>query len=1017
MNTDKKIGSALVVGGGIGGMQAALDLAASGIKVYLVENKPSIGGVMSQLDKTFPTNDCAMCTMAPRLVEIGRNKDIEIITLSEVEKIEGEPGNFRVVLDKKARYVDESKCTGCGTCVSKCPKSVPNPYNEGLNKRHAMHILYPQAVPNKPSVDKDNCLYFKHGKCKLCEKACEAKAINFDQKDEKIALNVGAVILSPGFELFDARIKEEYGFGRYPNVITSLAFERILSPTGPYAGKALRPSDNKPLEKIAFIQCVGSRDFERDYCSSVCCMYATKEAIIAKEHAGELVECDIFFMDLRAFSKGFEEYYQRAKKLGVNYIRCKVPSLSEIPETKNLKIEYLIDDDKKASREYDLVVLSVGMLPPGKAKEIAERCGIELNEFNFCKTSSFKPVETTRDGIYAAGPFSEPKDIPETVMQASGAASRALSLLHDARGTLVVTKEYPPEIDVKGQEPKIGVFVCQCGTNIASVVNVPEVVEYAKTLPNVAYAVDSLYTCSNDTQKKIKEKIKEHGLNRVVVASCTPRTHEALFRNTIGEAGLNPYLFELANIREHCSWVHMHQHKEATEKAKDLVRIAIAKVRLDSPLYTRPLRVSNNALVIGAGISGMTAALELAEQGFNVYLIEKEREPGGSLRNSYYLLDGERPQEHLKRTIEKIKANGRIHLYTEAKIEDIKGSVGNFKTTVAINGKTEELEHGIVIVASGAKEYRPEEYLYGQDERVITQSELEKRLALTGKSGIDKKPATVVMIQCVGFRDEKRPYCSRICCTEAVKNALKIKELAPDTNVYILYRDMRTYGFREGYYTKARQKGVVFMRYEEDRKPEVGKNGSSLSIKVFERTINRDLEIPADLVVLSTGMVPGDDNKTIAQFLKVPLTQDGFFLEAHMKLRPIDFATDGIFLCGLAHFPKSIEESIIQAQAAAARASTILTREYIELDPTISELNPAKCDGCAYCIEPCPYKAITLVEYEEEGRVKKTVKIDEALCKGCGTCMATCPKDAIHVRHFELDKLRAEVFAALGIEG
>ena len=1013
---NKKIGSALVVGGGIGGMQAALDLAGSGVKVYLVDKKPAIGGVMSQLDKTFPTNDCAMCTMAPRLVEIGRHKDIEIITLAEVEKVEGVAGNFTVLIDKKARYVDESACTGCGTCVSKCPKSVPNLYNEGLDKRHAMHILYPQAVPNKPSIDKDNCLYFKTGKCKLCEKACQAKAINFDQKDEKIELQVGAILLAPGFELFDARVKEEYGLGRYPNVITSRAFERILSPSGPYSGKVLRPSDNTPPRRIAFIQCVGSRDFERDYCSSVCCMYATKEAIIAKEHA-EGLECDIFFMDLRAFSKGFEEYYQRAKGLGVNYIRCRVPSVKEVPGTGNLMVTYLTGDEKKASCEYGMVILSVGMQPPADARGIAEKLGIALNEFSFCRTSSLSPVGTTREGVYVAGPFSEPKDIPETVTQASGAASMALSLLQEARGTLVASKEYPPETDVQGQDPKIGVFVCHCGTNIAGVVNVPEVVEYAKTLPHVAHAENGLYVCSNDTQEKIKARIREHGLNRLVVASCTPRTHEALFRNTIREAGLNPYLFELANIREHCAWVHMHEHEKATRKAGDLVRIAVAKVKLDSPLYNRPLKISSSALVIGGGVSGMTSAAELALQGFDVYVVEKEDELGGSLRHAYYLPDGEDPQEHLKATVRKIKDNKRIHVFTKAAIEDIRGSVGNFKTRLAANGKTEELEHGVVIVATGAKGYKPEEYLYGQDDRVITQGGLEKRLALSGGTGIDTEPGTVVMIQCVGSRDDKRSYCSRTCCTEAVKNALKIKELSPDTPVYVLYRDIRTYGFRERYYTKARQQGVVFMRYEEDNKPVVEKAGHFLSVRVFEQTVKRELEIPAGLVVLSTGTVAGEDNKAIAQFLKVPLTQDGFFLEAHMKLRPVDFATDGVFVCGPAHFPKSLEESIIQAQAVAARAATILTREYIELDPAVSELDEDKCDGCAYCVDPCPYKAITLVEYEAEGKMKKRVKIDEAVCKGCGTCMATCPKDAVHVRHFELDKLRAEVFAALNIEG
>ncbi len=398
------------------------------------------------------------------------------------------------------------------------------------------------------------------------------------RKPQTRELNVGAIVLAPGFEIFDARLKKDLGYGRFPNVLTSLEFERILSASGPYSGHVCRPFDRQQPKRIAFLQCVGSRDFDHDYCSSVCCMYATKEAIIAKEHLGEGLQCDVFFMDMRAFSKGFEQYYRRAQELGVRYIRSRVPKIEEVAGTRNLIVHYLGENDRKLSQEYDLVVLSVGMQPPKEVKVLAERFGVALNEFNFCGTSTFQPAESSREGIFVAGPFAEPKDIPETVMQASAAAAQVLSLLREARGTLITPKVYPPERDVKGEEPRIGVFVCHCGTNIAGVVNVPDVVEYAKTLPNVVYAENNLYTCSNDTQDRIKEKIAEHNLNRVVVASCTPRTHEPLFRNTMAEAGLNPYLFEMANIRDQCSWVHMHEPEKATQKSKDLVRMALAKV-------------------------------------------------------------------------------------------------------------------------------------------------------------------------------------------------------------------------------------------------------------------------------------------------------------------------------------------------------------------------------------------------------------------------------------------------------
>jgi heterodisulfide reductase subunit A-like polyferredoxin len=1478
------VGAALVVGGGIGGMQAALDLAGGGIKVYLAENKPAIGGVMAQLDKTFPTNDCAMCTMAPRLVEIGRHKDIEILTLTEVEKLEGEAGNFTATVRKQARFIDETKCTGCGACTVDCPVTLPSEFDQTLAQRKAIFRPYPQAVPNvftisrrgispcqaacpvhqggqgyvtlviqgrfeealqvilrdnplpaicgricthpctaactragiddpvnlpalkrfvtdicpdyklpqptvpdrperiaiigsgpaglvcayrlrqqgyrptifealptaggmlavgipsfrlprtllnaeldrlrtigieillntpvgraitfeelrssfsavfiaigahverklgipgenlpgvtggveflrhvnleKPSTPGQHvlvigggnsaldaartalrcgasevtivyrrtraempadpreiedaqregvklmflsapkslrpgpdgrvavleCIKMKLGKndasgrpapepipgsefvfpcdsvivsigqspdvgalgerlglattkwgtlradpltlqtalpgvfaggdcvtgpdvvvnaklagkkaaisidrwlnhqdlhlgrelegpfhteyvvdttgvlmqrqipvpaldpavrgrtfeevhtgytaeqaiaeakrclacgiccdCHLCEAACQAHAIDYSQVEQRRELKVGAVVLAPGYELFDARLKKDLGYGRYPNVITALEFERILSASGPYSGHVLRPFDRQEPKRIAFLQCVGSRDSEHDYCSSVCCMYATKEAIMAKEHLGEGLACDIFFMDMRAFSKGFEQYYLRAQSLGVRYIRSRVPVIKEVGDSRNLIVSYLGENDGKLSGEYDLVVLSVGMQPPKEVNALAERFKISLNQFNFCGTSVFKPAQTTRDGIYVAGPFAEPKDIPETVMQASAAAAQVLADLQEARGTLIIPKVYPPEKEVAGEEPRVGVFVCHCGTNIAGVVNVPNVVEYAKTLPKVVYAENNLYTCSNDTQERIKQKISEHNLNRVVVASCTPRTHEPLFRNTMAEAGLNPYLFEMANIRDQCSWVHMHEPERATEKSKDLVRMAIAKSRLLEPLQRRHVKVEKSAVVIGGGLSGMTAALGLARQGFPVYLVEKENELGGNLRHLHYLLDGEQPQGELARIKNEISQNNRIHVFTGATIDNIEGSIGNFKTKVSAQGQTRELTHGVVIVATGAQQYKPQEYLYGQDVRVITQRELEAGLA-SGNGFLARdepgRAKTVVMIQCVGSRDADHPYCSRVCCTEAIKNALRIKTLSPETHVYVLYRDIRTYGFRESYYTKARQQGVVFVRYEENRKPEIAQGSHGLEVTVFDQTLSIPFMISADLVVLSAGIRPHEENREIAQLLKVPLNSEGFFLEGHMKLRPVDFMTDGVFLCGLAHSPKSVEESILQAQAAAARASTILARDSIEPEANVSQVVDEKCDGCAYCVDTCPYHAITLLEYMWQGTVKKVVETNESTCKGCGCCQATCPKDGVLIRGFTLDQIRAQIEAALEV--
>jgi heterodisulfide reductase subunit A len=999
-----KVGAVLVIGGGIGGMQAALDLAEADFKVYLLEKAPSIGGTMAKLDKTFPTGDCAMCTIAPRLVGTAGHHNIELLTYSELLSLEGEAGHFEATIKKRSRYIDESKCTGCGLCAQHCPIEAIDEYNFGLTSRAPVYLDYPQSIPRVFTINRDKCLG-----CGICAAVCGPGAVNYSLEDEIKRIKVGAIIASPGAELFEPGVQAELGYGRYPNVITSLQFERILSPGGPYRGNVRRPFDGRVPRNIAFIQCVGSRREDRNWCSSVCCMYATKQSIVAMEHLPNL-KCTIFFLDLRAFGKGFDAYYEMAKEEGVRYIRALPSSIKEVPHNRNLQIQYVLGNGNPVTEEFDLVVLSCGLQPPAGAKGLAEKLGIKLTQDGFCEVNPFSPLETSRKGVYVCGPFVEPKDIPETVTQASGAASKAMSLLADVRGTLVTPKVYPPEIDVTGQEPRVGVFICHCGTNIAGVINVQEVVEYVKTLPNVVHAENNLFTCSTDTQEKIKRTIKELGLNRVIVASCTPRTHEALFRNTIREAGLNPYLFEMANIRDQCSWVHMHEPEAATEKAKDLVRMAVAKARLLEPLYTRELEINNDALVIGGGMAGMTAALELARQGFEVYLVEKEAELGGNMRRLHYLLEGQDPRKMLKETIEDVLQNPKVHIFTNAEVTEFEGSIGRFKATITINGdERREIEHGVVIVATGAQEYKPREYLYGNDSRVLTQFELEERLA---DDGFDAKK--VVMIQCVGSRDEERPYCSRICCGQAIKNALKIKELRPETEVYVLYRDIRTYGLMEAYYRKAREEGIIFLRYEDDRKPIVSNSNGKLEVSFTDALLGEEVSLSPDLLVLSAATVPRPENEDLAQRLKVPLTQNKFFLEAHMKLNPVDFANEGMFFCGLAHYPKrAISESISQACAAATRAATILSKKAIELEPTISHLVEEKCDGCAYCVDPCPFDAITLFEYQVDGETKKMVRLDESACKGCGTCQATCPKNAIFVWHFKPEQLRAMVMAAL----
>ena len=840
--------------------------------------------------------------------------------------------------------------------------------------------------------------------CMQCVEVCEAKAIDHKMGEKRTQLNVGSVVLAPGFELFNAKLRGEYGFGRYSNVITHLQLERMLSATGPSKGEVFRPSDHKPAKRIAFIQCVGSRDEPRgnEYCSAICCMSSTKEAIIAKEHNPD-VDITIFYLDIRTFGKGFERYYQNAKdEHGIKYEHCMISKITELQQSKMLRLRYAKDNSLQED-EFDLVVLACALNSSEKTRALANDLALKVNEYGFCQTDEFFTNITSRSGVFTAGVFNGPKDIPETVVEASSAAAEASRLLAPVRGTMVKKKEYPPESDVEGVPLRIGVFVCRCGHNIAGVVDVPAVVESAKTLQDVVFADENLFTCSQDSLENIKKIVEEHKLNRVVVASCTPVTHAPIFRDTIKEVGLNPYLFELVSIREHCSWVHMNDHDGATEKAKQLVAMGVAKVRFFKPIKLSLFDVDRKVLIIGGGLSGMTAAVNLAEQNFEVHLIEKEDNLGGNLRNLYSTLQRKDVQELFKNMSDRVQSNKHIHVLTNTHVQETSGYLGNYKTKV-FNEKEEkflELQHGAIIVATGAQEYKPTEYLYGQDERIITQRELEEKLVN------NQLPITnyqsVVMIQCVGSRSEEHDYCSRVCCSHAIKNALKIKELNPETNVYVLYRDVRTYGLLERYYREARDKGVIFIRYDEKQKPEVSKNEGLLQVTLPDFILNEDIILKPDLLVLSTGIVP--NNEGLARTLKLPLTPDGFFLEAHAKIRPVDFSVQGIFLCGLAHSPRAIRESIIQAQAAAIKVVELLSKEKLEAKAEIPEIKEKWCSGCGLCVEVCQYNA------RELDKEKRVSNILEAICQGCGACAAVCPNGATQQREFE----SKEIFSMIDV--
>ncbi len=1003
-------GSVLVVGGGIAGVQAALDLADSGFYVHLVERSSAIGGSMSQLDKTFPTNDCSACILSPKLVECGRHLNINLLTLSEILSLSGEPGSFKVKIRQNPRYVDVEKCIACGSCAEKCPKKVPDEFDLGLDTRKAIYLRYPQAVPLKYAIDPEHCIYLKKpGRCGFCEKVCPAGAINFKDTPKEYELEVGSVILALGFRPYSPESLDFTGYKRLKNVVTSMEFERVLSPSGPCMGHMERPSDHQEPKRIAWLQCIGSRDINRachGYCSSICCMQAIKQAVISREHsASGDVDATIFYMDMRTYGKGFEAYYERAKAEGIRFKRARVHTVC--PATgDNLRVRYADEEGKIREDEFDLVVLSVGLETDPQVMRLLHDMGIEVDADSFAETTCFRPVETSKKGIYVCGALAEPKDIPQSVVEASAAALEAERLLHVSRWTETKKKEFPPERDVHAEPPRIGVFVCSCGINIASVVDVQAVTDYAWTLPGVVFAQNNLFTCSQDTINQMAETIKKERLNRVVVASCTPRTHEALFQETLREAGINKYLFEMANIRDQDSWVHQHDPEAATQKAKDLVRMAVAKVRGDEPLPYNSVPVTKSALVIGAGIAGMTAALSLADQGFPVTLIERKDRLGGHGRKFFRTWQGQQVQPYLDELVQMVEANDKINVRVKTTIEEVSGSVGQFKTKLS-DGT--ELEHGVAIVAVGAESYKPREgkwnYLYGKNPNVHTLLELDQRFIEDdqGLSGLNQ----AVFIHCVGSRVPERPYCSRVCCTHAIDQALHLKDLNPDMDIFMIYRDIRTYGKREHLYQKARAKGIIFIRYDLENLPRVSEDSGGLKLEVRDPIVGADITLHPDLLVLASAVRPRDDVGELSKLFKCAMTSEGFLLEAHMKLRPVDFATDGVYLAGLCHYPKPVEETISQAKAAASRAGLVLSRDAVPAESITAQVNLQKCTGCSVCTQVCAYHAVNM-----DPNTGKAV-VDTGLCKGCGACVAGCRSDAITLKNMGNEQLMAAVEAAM----
>ncbi len=882
-------------------------------------------------------------------------------------------------------------------------------YNEGLAITRPIHIDYPQAVPATYFIDPKACMHLQHGTCKICVPVCRSKAIDFDQKAEERKIKVGAVIMSPGFGRVPDEALTKYSYGKHPDVVTSLEFERLLNPSGPFMGEVRCLSDKRHPHKIAFIQCVGSRDLGCDngYCSSVCCMYAIKEAMVAKEHDPEC-EITIYYMDMRTQGKDFDAARTRAEQqFGIKFVRAKVADV--MPWEKQLKLTYATMDGKHHFDGYDMVVLSVGLDSPTDAKNLAKIGAFELNKYDFCKTTTFAPLASSNEGVLVAGAFQGPKDIPESVTQSSAAAGLASCLLKQQRGKGVITKTYPAEQPVgEDEEVRIGVFVCHCGINIAGVVDVAKVANYAGEMENVTYYAESLYSCSQDAQEVLKQRIKEHRLNRVVIAACSPRTHEPLFQETLKDAGLNRCLFEMVNIRDHCSWVHANEPVAATDKSMDLVRMGVAKARNIRPLPEQTVPVTAKALVVGGGIAGMTAALNLADQGYQTYIVEKNSQLGGQLLEQQYTLQGDTVSDLLKDVTGKVKKNKLIEVFTDAELTAVNGFVGNFTSTIAAGkGKKEtEVDHGVIVVATGGKHHRPETVLGAKlpdAKTIITQMELEQQLAGKGKT---RAPKSAVMIQCAGSRGDDLAYCSKTCCNDAVKNALKIKGIDPKSQVIVLYREMRTYGYAEDAYREAREKGVIFIPYAKEQMPKITKKGAKAEVSFYDPILLEDVTIAPDQVVLSVGIVP-EDTEGISKLLKIPINEDRFYLEAHVKLRPVEMPVAGVYLCGLAHSPKPLEEIIVQAQAAAAKAAIPLVKGYVSVEPTVSKVDQDGCIGCGLCESLCPYQAIRIQKIDN----KRKAETIAASCKGCGICASHCPTFAISMGGFTDEQITAQIKA------
>lgn len=1052
-------------------MRAALDLAEAGLRVYLVEQTPCLGGRVAQLGYMFPQHDCVLCrgtpdhgygctrpSISPAYIQHNQHPNIEILTNTHLLDVEGQAGDFTVSLRQEPRYVDPWRCINCGYCAQVCPVEFPDVYQQGMTMRKAAYKVAARAAPDAYVIDRGPYC----DQCGKCVEVCPSKAIDLNEQPRLMTVEVGAIILALGFQVYDPTGMSELGYGRFPNVLHAMQYERLASRSGPTEGTIIRPSDNRPPRSIAWLQCIGSRDQENAFCSSICCMYATKEAILAKQRLGKDVACSVFIMDERAFNKEYSTYFNRARhRHGIRYLRCRVSSIQEDPQTNDLLLQYADPNGRLKQERFEAVVLATGLQPPDSAGQLAEMLGIELNEYGFCETDKFTPVQSTRPGVFVCGAFSTPKEIAETILDASGAAAEVMRLLNDRLFTYPYTREYPfliadgpaptgqvvqtlpPERDVREEAPRIGVFACKCGGTLEKTLDLHELVREAIDWPGVALAEVVDFACFPYTLQYLQQIIQKEKLNRVVVAGCSSRTHESLFQRTMRKSGLNPYLLELVNLNEQCSEVHQWQADLANRKARELVRIGVGRAMLAQQVHKEKHRCHPAALVIGGGVAGMTAALAIADSGFDVHLVERTEVLGGNLLNLYYVAEGYNPQRLLRDLVNRVRAHQRIMVYTRSEVVSHSGHVGDFRAVLQTRQPDGSLahttvQHGATIVASGGRESRSHPWL--RFPQVITQRDLEEIIIHQPEKIAALQD--VVMIQCLGT-EGVASYCSRVCCTNTMKNAIRIKLFNPKCRVSVLYKNIVTYGFRETYYTEARRHGVLFIRWTDEEPPQIlhDEDLDRLVVRVRDLSLDRWLELPANLIPLSTSVAPSEGTRELARMLRVPLSSEGFLEEAQLKLRPMDFMREGIFLAGMAAYPKFIEESITHALAAAARALTLLSQEWLYLGGVVAYVDPQKCVGCLTCTRTCPFGIPQVIQPDawagayaasETGNGAHDIPkrynpprtgvgglggaafIDPAQCQGCGTCTGECPANAIQLVHYTDEQMMLRNIRGLG---